>query len=310
MAEDAAVATAGRSLLALDGGLEIWRVPLDDLREQDKNARVMDPQAMERLEQTFKRDGRLENLPFCALTDRGVEVVSGHHRTRAARSSGMKEIFVLVDTTGLTRDQITAKQLAHNAIEGRDDPQLVKELYESIQDVDARLESFIDPSELDLDLENLSVGNVAVDFDHRIITVVFMPHELDRFKRACEAVLERIQSEGRGDVEEVLVASIEQAELFTELTKGISDAVEVKAYGPILSVMADIVLPALGVAENDLEKPDGRHISQVMKRAYIPADAAEIIAKALDRMEERGTITARNRWQGLEYLAADYLAGA
>jgi len=29
-------------------------------------------------------------------------------------------MFVLVDVTGLTRSQIAAKQLAHNAIEGQD----------------------------------------------------------------------------------------------------------------------------------------------------------------------------------------------
>jgi hypothetical protein len=41
----------------------------------------------------------------------------------------------------------------------------------------------------------------------------------------------------------------------------------------------------------------------------IPAGAATVINLALDHMTETGDITDRNRWQGLEYLAADYLAG-
>ena len=110
----------GELVLELGQGLEIRRVKLDDLIEQDINARYMPPKMFERMASTIKRDIRLESLPFCALTDKGIEVVSGHHRTRAGRTAGLEEIHVIVDATGLTRDQIKAKQLAHNSISGLD----------------------------------------------------------------------------------------------------------------------------------------------------------------------------------------------
>src|SRR6266699_1322539 len=62
---------------------------------------------------------------ICQLARRRMPLIrflyiSGHHRTRAATAAGLSELFVLVDVTGLSRSQIAAKQLAHNAIEGQD----------------------------------------------------------------------------------------------------------------------------------------------------------------------------------------------
>src|SRR5437762_1667585 len=107
-------------VLDLGNGLELWKVPPSALREQDVNARSMPKAMFERLSQTIGRDKRLESLPLCAKTERGLELISGHHRTRAATAAGLTEMFTLVDVTGLTRSQIAAKQLAHNAIEGQD----------------------------------------------------------------------------------------------------------------------------------------------------------------------------------------------
>src|SRR5437667_8151464 len=112
-------------ILELGNGLELWKVPPSALREQDVNARSMPKAMFERLAQTIARDKRLESLPLCAKTERGLEIVSGHHRLRAATAAGVIELFALVDVTGLSRSQIAAKQLAHNSIEGEDNEQLL-----------------------------------------------------------------------------------------------------------------------------------------------------------------------------------------
>src|SRR3954454_4963806 len=127
-------------LLDLGGGLELWTAAIDELIEQDVNARAMPKGMFERLAETVGRDKRLESLPLCATTPRGLEIVSGHHRTRAARQAGLDELHVIVDTTGLTPDQIKARQLAHNRIQGEDNEELFKRIYESIGDVEKRLE--------------------------------------------------------------------------------------------------------------------------------------------------------------------------
>ncbi len=112
----------------LGGGLELRFVHVDVLLEQDVNARTMTPDMFQRLQETVGRDQRLESLPFCAETAKGVEIVSGHHRVRAARAAQVSTIPVIVDVTGLTPSQIKAKQLAHNAIAGYDDPDALARL--------------------------------------------------------------------------------------------------------------------------------------------------------------------------------------
>src|SRR5881396_701824 len=87
-------------ILELGNGLELWKVHPSTLREQDVNARSMPKAMFERLSQTIARDKRLESLPLCAKSERGLEIISGHHRVRAATAASISEMFVLVDVTG------------------------------------------------------------------------------------------------------------------------------------------------------------------------------------------------------------------
>lgn len=105
------VAEVGRNLA-------LYKVSVDEIREQDLNARVMPPEMMERLAETVKTEGRLEQLPFTVLRKGYFELVSGHHRVRAARAAGLVEIFVLADTRDLSKSKVRAKQIAHNRISG------------------------------------------------------------------------------------------------------------------------------------------------------------------------------------------------
>lgn len=102
----------------LDPGarLGLCKIPPSALREQDVNARSMSTAMFERLSQTIARDKRLESLPLCARTERGLEIISGHHRVRPATAAGLSELFSIVDATGFTRSELAAKQLAHNSI--------------------------------------------------------------------------------------------------------------------------------------------------------------------------------------------------
>jgi hypothetical protein len=75
---------APQRILELGSGLELWKVHSSSLREQDVNARSMPKAMFERLSQTIAHDKRLESLALCAKTEKGLEIISGHHRTRAA----------------------------------------------------------------------------------------------------------------------------------------------------------------------------------------------------------------------------------
>ena len=77
-------------------GLVIAKVKLTDFREQDINARIMKTEMQKQLTDNIKKRGQLESLPFCALIDGKIEIISGHHRIRSAKDSGvLTELFAL-----------------------------------------------------------------------------------------------------------------------------------------------------------------------------------------------------------------------
>ncbi|GAG37170.1 unnamed protein product, partial [marine sediment metagenome] len=179
-------------VLDLGNGLAIWHVSIEDCREQDKNARAMPRQTMERLALTMETDHRLESLPFCAATKKGIQIVSGHHRFRAARMAGIRELYILLDTTGLTAAQITAKQLAHNSIQGYDDPQILKELFEAIGDVELQLEAYIDSEKLGVELKKLTVPNITLGIKYRTVMLTFLPYQQQEFEDAVAKIADAL----------------------------------------------------------------------------------------------------------------------
>jgi hypothetical protein len=48
----------------------------------------------------------------------------------------------------------------------------------------------------------------------------------------------------------------------------------------------------------------------ILGQSTVPPDAAKVIAKAVEKAVEVGDVSARARWQIVEFWAADYLAGA
>ena len=73
----------------MGSGLVIAKVKLTDFREQDINARIMKTEMQKQLTDNIKKRGQLESLPFCALIDGKIEIISGHHRIRSAKDSGV-----------------------------------------------------------------------------------------------------------------------------------------------------------------------------------------------------------------------------
>ena len=60
-------------------GLVIARVDINQMKEQDINARIMKNEMQDQLTANIKKRGQLESLPFLALVDGKLEIVSGHH---------------------------------------------------------------------------------------------------------------------------------------------------------------------------------------------------------------------------------------
>jgi hypothetical protein len=81
----------------------------------------------------------------------------------------------------------------------------------------------------------------------------------------------------------------------------------------ILTAWAEQELQSQSVARSerqvDHDADDWTDLADVVGSGRIPESAATIVRRALDAMTRLGETTPKNRWQGLEYMAAEYLSG-
>lgn len=275
----------------LEDGMCLARCSLDSLREQDINARVMDDAKFSQLVANIKKRGTLEQLPYCVLTDRGVEIVSGHHRTRAARAAGLDHVNVLLDRTKLTRSSIAAKQLAHNSIEGTDDPDMLRRIADIITDVDDMLESALGKEYFDAATERARQMPVPqVDFDWKTVQMTFLDHQMRDLDSLCKHA-------AKADVE--LVVPQEEFEPFVKALQATKKYGDVKNAGAAVWLMVRAALKEFG-------EDDGRAYTPIMKlfgRAAIPETTARGVKALIDRKMKSGEISSP--WEIFENMMGD-----
>jgi len=150
----------------------------------EKNARYMTQEMFQNLVNNIKSDGGLSSLPLCYREKDGrLLVLSGNHRVQAAVHAHLEEILVLVIDKELTREEQVAVQLSHNAIEGKDDPVILKELWNEIEIIDLKMYAGLD-SEIIKELEKMeftSIVEARPDFKH--IMLLFLPEEAEEIKK-------------------------------------------------------------------------------------------------------------------------------
>ncbi len=155
----------------------------------DKNARYMTQEMFDNLVSNIKKDGGLSSLPLCYREPDGrLLVLSGNHRVQAAVHAGLEEVLILVIDKELTRQEQVAVQLSHNAIEGRDDPVILKELWDEIEIIDLKMYAGLD-SEIIKELEKMeftSIVEARPDFKH--LMFLFLPEEAEEIKKVLEEI--------------------------------------------------------------------------------------------------------------------------
>lgn len=187
--EGAAVAEQPRRL-EVGPGLFVELVDPDELREQDINAQIMDPRQEERLATNIKARGQLESLPYCYRpNDEGPRwIISGHHRVRGARQAGVKPIPILLDTLPMTRSEVRAKQIAHNAIVGQSDPDILRHMLAEIDDPDHLLATGLDEGFLSEAIPSPALITPAIAMEWRAVALAFLPAQLTDFKALIDAL--------------------------------------------------------------------------------------------------------------------------
>lgn len=286
----------------MGSGLLIVKIPLDAVVEQDVNARIMKNEMQDQLTANIAKRGQLESLPYLTEDGNKVRIISGHHRIKSARQAGIKEIYAILDVSGLSRSQEAAKQLAHNAISGFDDQSTLKEIVKMISDVDDMLESYVGKEILVEPMAEFDkLISPAVQFDFRTLVFAFLPHQLQNL----EALVKELEKAGP---EIVGVAEYEQGKRFVETLSKYQQFQDVRNLGAAISSMIEAANEKMDIAGYD---PAGEwtYLTKVFGSNSIPTEAAQVIQQALKKAEKEGVISKKNRWQLIEFLCADYLGG-
>jgi hypothetical protein len=280
------------------------------------NARFMRKETFDRLVENVRRDGGLTSVPLVwDDTEGGRRVVlSGNHRVMAAIEAGIPVVDVMVVDQPLTRARQVALQLSHNAIEGEDDPATLKHLYDELDDVDWRAYSGLDDKQLgllaDLDLEGLSEANL----DFAAVQLVFLPNELDAARAALDEARSLTQADARW-----LAAYCDYEPTLDALATA-HGAHNVGNVATALGIILTVFERHLGELRDGVwyDPQTGEPLvnarqlvpfETILEGRSMPADAAAVLARAVDTAVRRGDVPAEQRWRALELFAADYLAG-
>lgn len=287
--------------LVADLGTDLYvaQVPINELREQDINARIMDDGKFKQLVNNIKKRSMVESLPFCAYTNRGIEIISGHHRVKASREAGIKKLPVLLDMSGLNRSQIAAKQLAHNAIAGVDDQNTLREIAKIITDVDDMLESAIDKDifkEQKAEIERLATP--AIDIEWKTVQFTFLSHQLKDLQKLVDKT-EGVEVEGLADIAlfKPFVEALEKTQKFDE----------VKSVGTAVHMMVKAALEQLGESGYGEEDMEWVHLTKIFGGGAIPKEYADVISEAVKKMEKNGEISGKKKWEAIATWAGKYL---
>ena len=228
------------SPLILPEGLRLYYAALDELREQDVNPRCVPQPMMNQLIENVGAAGALESTPLCVRVRDRIEIVSGHHRIRAARAAGIKHTLIFLYEE-LSPSRIRSKQLAHNTIQGQDDPQLVKRLWDEITDIQARFEAYVDPHQFDDMPKPFSFQQVDVDLVKASKTVVlaFLPIQKTDFDAAAEIIMPK------GDVDQMYLADAEIYDAWRDAFKRVRTEMDIVSIPTAIAEMARLATTAL-----------------------------------------------------------------
>ncbi|MBI1209567.1 MAG: hypothetical protein GC191_20080 [Azospirillum sp.] len=119
-------------------------------------------------------------------------VLSGNHRVLAAIAAGIEESEVLEITTALSEPQLVAIQLSHNAIIGKDDPSILKELW-GLLDFDLKEYSGLTDDLFKVDDLDVSVLKVEQPLYHKLV-ISFLPADQAAFDGYLTALAKAAES--------------------------------------------------------------------------------------------------------------------
>ncbi|QNT94923.1 hypothetical protein HEP81_04651 [Streptomyces griseofuscus] len=238
-----------RDVMQIGEDLFIRWVDVASLREQDINAQVMQPRHFERLTGNIRKRGMVESLPYCHQPGGTgpIEVISGHHRSRAARAAGLQQIPAIIDTRTMRRSEVIAKQIAHNELHGDPDKDVLAQLVSMIDNVDDLIATGLDENQLPtVEPDDTKLAIPHGEFDWRSATLMFLPHQMEDFKDAITAIANGTDLVG--------AAPVEMFEDFAAAVYAFGRCKDVRNFTTMIALLTDIARREVEQAAKEAEE--------------------------------------------------------
>lgn len=278
-----------------------------ELKLLELNARYMKHEEFMRLVDNVKHDGKLTSVPFCCLEDDGKYLVlSGNHRVQASISAGLETIEVMVTDDKLNDQQKMAIQLSHNQIAGQDDPEILKQIYEKITDIDMKVYTGLDDKTLDLMLKESASSFSEASLEYETIMITFLPDELKKAKEVIDLVNYK---SGKG---EKWFARYKEYDRWLDGIEEAGASYGVKNVATSLDIVLSIFerhLDDLSKGWEDKNKKSWVPVSSVLGLSKIPSNIAKSLNKTIEQMISSGKIKSNERYNVLEVLINAYNGG-
>ncbi len=205
------------------GMLPLAVVKPSDILPQKKNAHYFSPEKFKQLVSNIKKYGRLSSIPIVYKDNDKFRLIDGAHRVDGAKEAKLEWILVFVDSPK-THDEIISKQLSHNALVGQDDPIILAELFNSIEDIEFKIETGLNSEIAQISYQSL---NFKIG-ESKELVLMFMPDELENIDKGLENIIEFSSAK---TASEVHVTSIKYYDRFLELMRKIKKIENIKNNG-------------------------------------------------------------------------------
>jgi len=294
-----------------DTRYKLGLVDIGQLKLLDKNARFMKNETYRNLVDNVKKDKALGSAPLCYREGDVYSVLSGNHRVEAARDAGVGELLILyIDskTEKLQRQDQVAIQISHNSLVGEDDPLILRELWEEIDDISLKYYSGLDDKLMGqmpkVDLDAISEARL----DYQVVTFIFFPEEVERLEEMIE------KADGLFVKSRIYAAMKADYERFLRGLAKIMKSHDIRNMATAMTLLMDMFDRHQTDLADGWDKDDSKTkkwvpISTIIGTENVPEGAARTIKRAVEKMRDSGEVSAKNLWQALEYMAAEYLGG-
>lgn len=140
----------------------------------------------------------------------------------------------MVTDDELTKEQRLAIQLSHNSIAGEDDPAVLLQLFNEIEDVDLKQYSGIDDVQLEQLLAAQPASIAEVNLEFRNVVFAFLPHEAEQLDAIFQQAL------AMASANKVMLADFPEFDRLVAALEKVESAVEVQNRATQMRLVLDV----------------------------------------------------------------------